>query len=90
MLHVTPQAQHTIEVCGSTCCDSQGAVKLIDALEQKLGIHLGETTADGRWKLTRCECLGRCDTGPNALLDGRLKPNVSFQDVLEFMETAGE
>lgn len=89
MLHVGGKPEHVIEVCGSTCCDAGGAAAVISAVGKELGIGLGETTKDGKWILRRCECLGRCDTAPNVMIDGELITNASGEDVAERIRKAG-
>ncbi|MBQ7247210.1 MAG: NAD(P)H-dependent oxidoreductase subunit E [Lachnospiraceae bacterium] len=89
MLHVGKKPEHVIEVCGSTCCDAGGAAAVISAVGKELGIGLGETTKDGKWLFRRCECLGRCDTAPNVMIDGELITNASGEDVVQRIRKAG-
>ena len=89
MLHVGRKPEHVIEVCGSTCCDAGGAAAVISAVGKELGIGLGETTKDGKWLFRRCECLGRCDTAPNVMIDGELITNASSADVVARIRKAG-
>lgn len=89
MLHVGGKAEHMIEVCGSTCCDAGGAAAVLRAVETELGARPGETTKDGKWLFRRCECLGRCDTAPNVMIDGELIANASAEDVVERIRKAG-
>ena len=88
MLHVGGKAKHVIEVCGSTCCDAGGAAAVISAVEKELGVCPGETTKDGKWLFRRCECLGRCDTAPNVMIDGVLITNALAEDVVERIRKA--
>ena len=90
MLHVGSKPEHIIEVCGSTCCDAAKAAELIAALEAELDIKCGECTADGKWMLRRCECLGRCDTAPNAMVDGALVTNATAEGIVECIRKAGK
>lgn len=90
MLNVGGKAEHTIEVCGSTCCDAAGAAAIAEAVSKELGIGLGEVTEDKKWSLRRCECLGRCDTAPNVLIDGELLTNATADQVLECIRKAGK
>ena len=89
MLHVGKKPEHVIEVCGSTCCDAGGAAAVINAVEAELGICPGEVTKDGKWLFRRCECLGRCDTAPNVMLDGELITNAKGEDIVERIRKAG-
>ncbi len=90
MLHVGGKAEHVIEVCGSTCCDAAKAASLVAALEKELGIKCGECSADGKWMLRRCECLGRCDTAPNAMVDGVLVTDATAAGIIECIRKAGK
>lgn len=90
MLSVGHKADHIVEVCGSTCCDAGGAKSVMDAIAKELGIGLGEVTDDGKWFFRRCECLGRCDTAPNVVIDGNLLTNATAEHVVECIRKAGE
>lgn len=90
MLSVGHKADHIIEVCGSTCCDASSAKAVMDAIADELGIGLGEVTADKKWFFRRCECLGRCDTAPNVVIDGDLLTNATADKVIECIRKAGK
>ena len=90
MLSVGHKAGHTVEVCGSTCCDAQGAKEVMDAISSELGIGLGEVTEDKKWSFRRCECLVRCDTAPNVMIDGELLTNATAESVAECIRKAGK
>lgn len=90
MLSVGRKADHMVEVCGSTCCDAGNAKAIMDAISDELGIGLGEVTEDKKWFFRRCECLGRCDTAPNVMVDGTLLTNATADEVLECIRKAGQ
>ncbi|MBL8064845.1 MAG: NADH-quinone oxidoreductase subunit NuoE [Chthonomonadaceae bacterium] len=56
--------KHMIEVCTCLSCHMCGAYRIVDALEEKLGVKLGETTADGMFTIHEVECLDACDRAP--------------------------
>lgn len=56
--------RHVIKVCRNISCSLRGAERLIDYLQAKLGVAVGETTADGRFTLLLVECLASCGTAP--------------------------
>jgi formate dehydrogenase subunit gamma len=66
-----PAGRHVVKLCRAEACQSVGAEALIDRAERRLGVALGETSADGRVTLEAVYCLGLCATGPAALVDGR-------------------
>lgn len=59
-----PVGDYIIAVCQTLSCAMRGANGIIHHLEQKLGIHIGETTTDGKFTLTTAECLASCGTAP--------------------------
>jgi NADH-quinone oxidoreductase E subunit len=70
MFSLEPVGTHLIYVCQNLTCAMLGAEKLIRHLESRLGIHMGETTPDGKITLKRMECLASCGTAPSIQVDG--------------------
>ena len=69
MYDLKPVGRHKIGVCGSISCHLMGAKKIIQHLENKLGVQSGGTTADGKFTFKEVECLGACKGGPAAFID---------------------
>jgi NADH-quinone oxidoreductase subunit E len=59
-----PQGRYVIKVCRNIACSLRGSERIVAHLQQKLGINVGETTADGRYTLKTVECLASCGTAP--------------------------
>lgn len=76
---LTPKGKYNISVCLGTACYVKGAGILMDKLEEKLGIGADECTADGKFALTACRCIGACGLAPvltvNEEVYGRLEPD---------------
>ena len=64
MFNKKPVGRYHIQVCQNLSCSLLGAESVISYLEKKLGIASGATTPDGRFTLSRVECLGACGTAP--------------------------
>jgi NADH-quinone oxidoreductase subunit E len=64
MYNLKPVGRFLLEVCHTGPCEILGAEKLISTLQNKLGIKVGETTADGLFTLKRVECLAACGYAP--------------------------
>jgi NADH-quinone oxidoreductase subunit E len=64
MYELKPIGRHKICVCTNISCLLCGSEAIVGHLEQKLGIKLGETTADGKFTLKQVECLGACTGAP--------------------------
>ena len=66
MYRLEPVGRHQINVCTNISCLLRGSDDVVAHLQQRLGIKLGETTADGRFTLREVECLGACVNAPVA------------------------
>jgi len=64
MFHSTPIGKNHIEVCTNVSCMLRGSEKIVELLEKRLGIGLGETSKDKKWTLSEVECMGSCGTAP--------------------------
>ena len=64
MYELEPVGQHKITVCTNISCMLRGSDEIVGHLENRLGIHLGETTADGKFTLKEGECMGCCGGAP--------------------------
>ncbi len=64
MFHLKPVGKHVLEVCRTGPCCLGGAEELIAYIESKLGIGVGETSADGLFTLKTVECLASCGSAP--------------------------
>jgi len=53
-----------IQTCRNVACSLRGCERILEHLENRLGIAPGETTSDGRFTLSTVECLGSCGTAP--------------------------
>lgn len=64
MYNKLPTGKYMLEVCTNLSCSLCGAYRVVEYLEQKLGIRLGQTTPDGMFTLTEVECLNNCGDAP--------------------------
>jgi formate dehydrogenase subunit gamma len=67
-----PAGRHVLKLCRAEACQAAGGDALAARAEARLGVALGDTTADARVSLEPIYCLGLCATAPSAMLDGRL------------------
>jgi NADH-quinone oxidoreductase subunit E len=78
MLHVGRCGRHKVSICTNISCWLNGADKLVEHAERKLGVRLGETTPDGRVHLVHEEeCLAGCVRAPMMLVDGHYHENLT-------------
>lgn len=75
---LTPKGKYHISVCLGTACYVKGAGKIIEKIQQSLGIGAEECTPDGKFSLTACRCIGACGLAPVLTINddvyGRLLP----------------
>ncbi len=64
MLHTEPVGDYVIAMCTNIACLLGGAYELLEHAEGRLGVHIGQTTADGNFTIEEAECLAACDTAP--------------------------
>ena len=64
MISRRPLGRYHIQVCSNLSCTLLGAETLLDYLQKKLGIGVGETSADRKFTLSAVECLGACELAP--------------------------
>jgi len=73
--------QHVILICDSVSCWIMGYEDLLAHLVDRLGIGLGETTADGKFTLLPVSCLGTCDHAPALLIDDELYRDLTRERI---------
>jgi NADH-quinone oxidoreductase subunit E len=85
-LYREPVGRYVIHVCDSVVCWMEGEETIAEQLSRKLGIRMGETTADGLFTLLPVCCIGYCDRAPAILINrkvyGPLTP-VKLDKILE-------
>ena len=64
MFHRAPVGRWHLEVCANLSCRLRGAERIGELIGDRLGITVGETTADGKFTLGLVECLASCATAP--------------------------
>ena len=73
----SPPGQHVLRMCRAEACQSMGCERVIDHVEQRLGVKLGQTTPDSTLTLEAVYCLGNCALSPAVMLDGKPYGRVS-------------
>jgi len=86
MFYNKPMAPRVIRVCFDPACHMAGSPAVRAAIEERLGIKPGETTADGTISYECVPCLGMCEHAPNALNGDRPAGDLTPDDVDAFLE----
>jgi len=64
MFYTRPVGKFVLQVCRTLSCALNGAERVTEELQEKLGLHPGETDSSGTFTLIEVECLGACDRAP--------------------------
>ena len=92
MYNQRPVGRFKLNVCTNLPCTLRDGGKALRYLEQRLGIHMGETTADGLFTLQQSECLGACADSPVMLVNDRhmcsFMSNDKLDQLIEGLKTA--
>lgn len=81
-----PVGRHVIKICDSIACFLTGYETVNAALQKKLGISAGQTTADNRFTLLPICCLGACNRGPVLMIDDDTHFNLSPDNIDQVLE----
>ncbi len=81
MFHLKPVGKHVISVCTNLSCMMCGSKNIVEHLQNKLGIQLGETTDDGRFTLKEVECMAACGGAPMLEVEEVFHENLTTQKV---------
>jgi NADH-quinone oxidoreductase subunit E len=81
-----PVGKHVILVCDSVSCWIMGYERIRQHLQDRLGIALGETSADGVFTLLPIVCLGACDQAPAMMIDDNLYGNLDPAKIDEILQ----
>lgn len=89
MIRLEPKGLVQIEICRGAPCHVSGAKELISAVEDMLGIKIGETSSDGKYSFEYTECLGQCQDAPSMLVNGKLYTKLSIKSITEILKKEG-
>lgn len=78
---LSPKGKYHISVCLGTACYVKGAQELLDELVAQLGIDAEECTADGKFSLTACRCIGACGLAPVLTVNDDVYGKITAADI---------
>ena len=83
MYNRAPVGKYKLNVCTNLPCQLRDGARALHHLEQRLGIGMGETTADGLFTLQQAECLGACADSPVMLVNDSTMCSFMSNDKLD-------
>ncbi len=76
---LSPKGKYNVSVCLGTACYVKGSQDVLDRICLELGIEPGECTADGKFSIEECRCVGACGLAPVFMVNedvyGRVTPD---------------
>lgn len=82
-----PVGRHKISVCTNISCMLCGSDQVVKHLENRLGIRMGETTADGNFTLKEVECLAACAGAPMVQIGKQYFENLTPDRIDEILRS---
>ncbi len=87
MFQTKPVGRHNVAICTNVSCMLRGADDIVEHVENKLGVKLGESTEDGRFYLKREEeCLAACCGAPMMMVNHEYYENLTAEQVDEILD----
>jgi NADH-quinone oxidoreductase subunit E len=87
MFQTKPVGRHNVAICTNVSCMLRGADDIVEHVEQRLGVKLGESTGDGRIYLKREEeCLAACCGAPMMMVDHKYYENLTVDQVDDILD----
>ena len=83
---LVPKGKHHVTVCMGTACHVRGSPRILERVEQVLGIKAGETRSDLLFSLETVNCLGCCALGPVMVVDGTYYGGMTVSKVEEVLK----
>jgi len=83
---LVPKGRHEVHVCLGTACHVRGAPRVLDTVQDVLGIKPGETDSDLKFSLETVACLGCCALGPVMEVDGKYHGKMAPAKVAEILK----
>jgi NADH-quinone oxidoreductase subunit E len=85
-LETEQKGKYIVRVCKSISCDLKGKNDIISAIEGKLKIKVGQTTADKKFSFMEANCLGWCHKGPAMLINDKVYTELTPQTAVAAIE----
>ena len=88
--HLTPRGKQLIRVCLGTACYLRGSNRVLEALENELGIKDGGTTSDRKYSIQSVRCVGACALAPVMTIGERYFDKMTPTKVKKALKQASE
>ncbi len=87
MYELKPVGKTKVCVCTNISCQLRGSEEIVEHLEQRLGVKMGETTEDGKVTLKEVECLGACVNAPVMQVGHDYHETLTREKIDDFLDS---
>lgn len=86
----TPIGRNHILVCRGTACHVRGAPRILEAIEDQLGIKEGETSEDLEYSLETVACIGACGLSPCIMANKKVEAKLTPKRIAKLFRRTGD
>ena len=87
MFNLKPVGKHTISVCTNVSCMLRNSDQIVEYIEKKLKIKIGESTKDNKFYLKdEMECLAACNGAPMMQVNHINYENLTFEKIDQILD----
>ena len=86
MFNLNPKGKYQVSVCLGTACYVKGSGDIYDKLKELLEIDGGECTADGKFSLDACRCVGACGLAPVMMINDEVFGRLTADEVEDILQ----
>jgi len=84
------QGEYMVKVCQGTACHVKGSHRILEEVQDELGITSGQTTEDSRFSLERVACVGCCALAPVMLVDSVVHAKMTVAEAKKILDSFGK
>ena len=86
---LSPKGEYNISVCLGPACYVKGSQEVLDKITEIVGITEGECTADGKFSLEACRCIGACGLAPVMMINDEVYGKLTAKEVPDILKKYG-
>lgn len=75
------KGEYKVSICLGTACYVKGAAQILDKVKENLAIDVGDCTADGKFSIDACRCIGACGLAPVMTVNDDVYGRLEAKDV---------
>lgn len=81
-----PKGKFKVSACMGTACYVKGSNLILEKLQEKLGIQVGDCSEDGKFSLDACRCIGACGLAPVIMINDDVYGRLTADDIEKVLE----